>query len=117
MYNLDTKICQEVNLTINKKTYRDHPKKVFSICTQKGKTMITLFYSLSKSKLSKSVDISKYYRDIDELEPLTLRCGCGRVGSLIKHGKYQRDIIINDIVYEILRIKIFNCVAIGFFFS
>lgn len=62
--------------------------------------MITLFYYLSKSKLSKSVDISKYYRDIDELEPLTLRCGCGRVGSLIKHGRYQRDIIINDIVYE-----------------
>ena len=62
--------------------------------------MITLFYSLSKSELTNSVNIKQYDKDMDNLEPLTLKCECGRVGSLIKYGKYKRDIIINDIVHE-----------------
>ena len=62
--------------------------------------MITLFYSLSKSKLYNSVDINKYYKDIENLEPLTIRCICKNTGNLIKYGTYKRDIIINDIVHE-----------------
>ena len=36
--------------------------------------MITLFYPLSKSELTNSVNIKQYDKDIENLEPLLLKC-------------------------------------------
>ena len=74
--------------------------------------MITLFYPISKSKLTNSVNIKQYDKDIENLEPLTLKCECGRVGSLIKYGKYPRGIIINDTV-ETINIQRVYCKDCG----
>lgn len=53
----------------------------------------------------------KYNKFIDELEPVILKCACGMAGQLIRHGFYNRSVLLETgkLKLSILRLKCKHC--------